>query len=219
MRRVVVLRPEPGASETLKRARELGLDAVSVPLFEVEAVPWQMPHGAFDGVLLTSANAIRQAGEGLQTLRALPAYTVGEATAGAAREAGFDVAATGDDGVERLLRSINQELRLVHLCSEDRKEVPQARQEITPVTVYRSKAVQSPDLAHVSGGVMLVHSPRAGSRLGELVQEKGDVAIIAISKAAADAAGTGWERVAVAEKPTDEAVLALAADLCNKLQP
>jgi uroporphyrinogen-III synthase len=66
---------------------------------------------------------------------------------------------------------------------------------------------------------MLVHSPRAGSRLGELVPEKGDVAIVAISKAAADAAGTGWDRVAVAEKPTDEAVLALAADLCNKPQP
>jgi uroporphyrinogen-III synthase len=219
MKRVVVLRPEPGASETLKRARELGLDAVSVPLFEVEAVQWQMPNGSFDGVLLTSANAVRQAGEDLQKLRALPAYTVGEATAQAAREAGFDVAATGDDGAERLLGSIDPQLRLVHLCGEDRKDVPQARQEITPVAVYRSTAVQSPDLAHVSGGVMLVHSPRAGSRLGELVQEKGDVAIVAISNAAADAAGTGWEHVTVAEKPTDEAVLALAADLCNKPQP
>ena len=33
MKRVLVLRPEPGASATVERARALGLDAVAVPLF------------------------------------------------------------------------------------------------------------------------------------------------------------------------------------------
>jgi uroporphyrinogen-III synthase len=219
MRRVVVLRPKPGASETVKRARELGLEPVSVPLFEVEAVEWTMPDGAFDGVLLTSANAVRQAGEQLQKLRALPAYTVGEATAEAARDAGFDVAATGDDGVERLLGSIDPGLRLIHLCGEDRKSAPDARQEIEPVAVYRSKAIQAPTLGDVNGSVALVHSPRAGSRLGELVKDKASIAVVAISKAAANAVGEGWEVVTAADKPTDDAVLALAAELCNKPQP
>jgi uroporphyrinogen-III synthase len=219
MRRVVVLRPKPGASETVKRARELGLEPVSVPLFEVEAVEWTMPDGAFDGVLLTSANAVRQAGEQLQKLRALPAYTVGEATAEAARDAGFDVAATGYDGVERLLGSIDPGLRLIHLCGEDRKSAPDARQEIEPVAVYRSRAIQAPALGDVNGSVALVHSPRAGSRLGELVKDKASIAVVAISKAAANAVGEGWEVVTAADKPTDDAVLALAAELCNKPQP
>ena len=35
MSRVLVLRPEPGASATVERARKLGLDAVVIPLFEV----------------------------------------------------------------------------------------------------------------------------------------------------------------------------------------
>jgi uroporphyrinogen-III synthase len=219
MRRVVVLRPKPGASETVKRARELGLEPVSVPLFEVEAVEWTMPDGAFDGVLLTSANAVRQAGEQLQKLRALPAYTVGEATAEAARDAGFDVAATGDDGVERLLGSIDPGLRLIHLCGEDRKSAPDARQEIEPVAVYRSRAIQAPALGDVNGSVALVHSPRAGSRLGELVKDKASIAVVAISEAAANAVGEGWEVVTAADKPTDDAMLALAAELCNKPQP
>ena len=36
MTRVVVLRPEPGASETVARAAERGLDAVAIPLFRIE---------------------------------------------------------------------------------------------------------------------------------------------------------------------------------------
>ena len=58
------------------------------------------------GCLLTSANAVRCGGEQLHSLRGLKAYAVGEATAEAAREAGFDIAATGDAGVDRLLGSI-----------------------------------------------------------------------------------------------------------------
>ena len=218
MRKVVVVRPEPGASETLAKARELSLEPVSVPLFDIEAMDWAMPDGAFDGVLLTSANAVRQAGDALQELRALPAYAVGDATAEAARDAGFDIKATGDAGVERLLGSIDQELRLIHLCGEDRKQVT-ARQEITPVAVYRSKAVVGPKLDRLNGNVVLVHSPRAGARLGELVEDKSDIAIVAISKAAADAAGGGWESVQAANEPTDDAMLALAAELCNKPHP
>ena len=218
MRRVIVLRPGPGASETLARARELGLDATAVPLFEIEAADWKMPEGAFDGVLLTSANAVREAGDELQKLRGLPAYAVGEATAEAARDAGFDVAATGGDGVERLLGSIEPDLRLAHLCGADRKDYSGARQQITPVVVYRSRAIDA-DLGDVSGSVILVHSPRAGERLAKLVENRSHIAVAVISEAAADTVGGGWESVAVADKPSDEALLALAIDLCNKPQP
>ena len=63
MSALLVLRPEPGASATVERARELGLDAVAVPLFEIEAMDWDAPEpGGFDGLLLTSANAVRCGG-------------------------------------------------------------------------------------------------------------------------------------------------------------
>lgn len=220
MTRVLVLRPEPGASETVKKARERGLDAVAVPLFEVEPVRWDAPEpGRFDGLLLTSANAVRHAGEQLHRLRGLKTYAVGEATAEAAREAGLDIAATGDSGVDRLLRSIDPDLKLVHLCGEDRRNPESPRQKITAVAVYRSRKVGHPGLPELTGTVALIHSPRAGRRFASLVKERDSIAIAAISNAAADASGNGWKSVEAAEHPNDDALLALAARLCNNSQP
>lgn len=218
MRRVIVLRPEPGASETVARARALGLDAQAVPLFTIEPIAWRAPDPAgFDGLLLTSANAVRQAGSQLATLRGLPAYAVGAVTAEAARHAGFGIAVTGEAGVERLLDALAPELRLLHLCGEQRTEA-KARQRITAIAVYRAVPVERPGL-DAADAVALVHSPRAGRRLAELIGDRKAVAIAAISAAAAEAAGPGWAAVAIAERPTDEALLALAASLCNKPVP
>jgi len=220
MKRLLVLRPEPGASATLARARAMGLEAVAVPLFEVEPVDWDAPDaGGFDGLLLTSANAVRCAGAQLQELRGLKAYVVGEATAEAARDAGFDIASTGDAGVDRLLGSIEPDLRLLHLCGEDRRAPQDARQTITPLAVYRAKPIECPQLPAPGGSVALIHSPRAGRRFAELVTDRTGAALAAISAAAAEAAGTGWKSIEVAERPEDEALLALAARLCNNPSP
>lgn len=220
MRRLLVLRPEPGASATVAKARERGLDVIAVPLFEIEPVPCEAPEAAgFDGLLLTSANAVRCGGDQLEMLRGLKAYAVGDATAGAARDAGFDIAATGDAGIDRLLGSIEPDLRLLHLCGDDRREPDGARQRITHVTVYRSKPVDAPELGDTKGAVALIHSPRAGRRFAELVGDRGTTKIAAISDAAAEAVGDGWARVEVSEQSSDDALLALAARLCDKPDP
>lgn len=220
MRRVLVLRPEPDASATVERARERGLDALSAPLFEVQPVTWQAPEVAgFDGVLLTSANAVRHGGEQLQAFRGLKTYAVGEATAAAAREGGFDVAATGDAGVDRLLGSLEADLKLFHPCGEDRRDAPQARQTITAVPVYKAHAIDSPDLSAAKGSIALLHSPRAGRRFAELANDRHTISIAAISDAAAEAAGDGWHAVEAADHPSEEALLALASRLCDKPEP
>lgn len=220
MRRLVILRPEPGASATVHSAKAMGLDAVAMPLFQIEPVVWQAPDPAgFDGLLLTSANAVRQAGDKLETLRGLRVYAVGEATCNAARDAGFDIASTGDAGVERLLGSIENDLRLLHLCGEHRTAV-QAKQAITAVPVYRSAELPPPNgLGQIGGQTVAVHSHRAGKRLAELVDhaaiDRAAIRIAAISEAAASAAGTGWEASEAAQTPDDGALLALAARLCD----
>jgi uroporphyrinogen-III synthase len=220
MRRLVILRPEPGASATVARARAMGLDPVAMPLFAVEPVEWAVPdHAGFDSLLLTSANAVRHGGEGLARLRQLPVYAVGEATAEAAREAGFDIAGTGDAGAERLLGSIESDLRLLHLCGEHRAETT-AKQSITAVPVYRATELPLPDgFRDIEGQVVAVHSPRAGRRLGRLADEAGidrsSVRIAAISDAASAAADSGWERCEAAEATDEAALLALAARLCD----
>ncbi len=221
MKRLFVLRPEPGASETAARAREIGLDVVVAPLFRVEPLAWEAPDAAsLDALLLTSANAVRQAGDGLLALRGLPVHAVGEATATAAREAGFGIASSGTSGVERLLGSLEAGLKLLHLCGEDR-QVSSPRQAITEVAVYRSAELAAPGtLSELGGAVAAVHSPRAGKRLRVLVDEAGvapsGIRVAAISAGAADAAGSGWERCEAAAEPTDAALLDVAARLCGQ---
>jgi uroporphyrinogen-III synthase len=198
----------------------MGLDAVSIPLFKVEPVAWDPPEpSGFDGLLLTSANAVRHAGDKLTDLRGLPVYAVGEATSQAARDAGFDIKATGDAGADRLLGSIETGLKLLHLCGKDRRAPENPSQQITALPVYRAVSVDVPELGDLNGGVAMIHSPMAGERFAKLVDDRSGVTIAAISAAAADAAGSGWRKVEVASSPTDDALLALAARLCNKSQP
>ena len=220
MTRVLVLRPEPGASATVERARALGLDAVAMPLFEIEPLAWQAPDiSAFDGLLLTSANAVRHGGEQVKRVRGLEVYAVGNATAETARQAGFDIAATGESGVESLLGSVEPDMKLLHLCGVDRRETATVRQRVTTIEVYRAREIEPRALPRIEGSVALIHSPRAGQRLSQLVRDRAAVRIVAISEAAADAVGQGWTSVDVAEQPADDALLALAARLCNNSQP
>lgn len=217
MRRLLVLRPEPGASATLERARQRGLDAVAAPLFEIAPLAWELPDSSgFDGLLLTSANSVRFGGGQLKSLVELPVYAVGEATADAARGAGFRVVTVGGKGVAELLNSIEPRLRLLHLCGEHRCEPWEPRQPIVTVPVYCATEIASPDLGAAMRAVALIHSPRAARRFASLIGDRGSVCIAAISPSAAAAAGTGWQAVEVAEAATDEALLVLAARLCNK---
>jgi uroporphyrinogen-III synthase len=220
MRPILVLRPEPGASVTVQRAQELGLDAFSVPLFEIEPVPWSPPDpGKFDGLLLTSANSIRRAGEQVNALTSLPVYAVGGATAEAAQDAGFEIAFAGPGGVDRLLELVPPGLRLLHLCGEYRRMPSDPNHEITSLVVQAAKPIERPDLSAARDVVAMIHSPRAGERFAELVSERGSILIAAISEAAAEAVGSGWADIEVADYLNDYGLLALAARLCDKPLP
>ncbi len=214
MKPLLILRPEPGNSATAARARAMGLEAVQCPLFEIEPVEWTAPDAAsFDFVLLTSANALRHGGMGLAALTTLDALAVGAATADAALGAGFRVAMAGDSGVDALLDTLPGEQRLLHLAGADRYR-PAPRHRIARVVVYRAAPLAAPAIP-LGPLVALVHSPRAAARFAELAPSRADIAIAAISTAAAAACGTGWAALEAADRPDDMALLALAARLCQ----
>lgn len=214
MRKLVILRPEPGASASVAAARATGLEAVAMPLFEVRALDWTAPDPArFDGIVLTSANAARHGGAELDKLKALPVHAVGETTADAARRAGFTVASIGAGSGEELVAGLPHGLRLLHLAGRDHRVLPVEQ----AIAIYEAVELPAPKgLDQLSGAVIAVHSPRAGRRLGELARDKVSIAVAAISPTAAAACGTGWEDVAIASQPTDRALLAVAAGLCEK---
>ena len=213
MRRLVILRPEPGASASIAAARQLGLDAVAVPLFEVRPLAWTAPEPAkFDAILMTSANAARHGGGELAKLTALPVHAVGQATATAAVDAGFSVASVGAGTGEELVGWLGDGRRLLHLGGRHRRNLPAAE----AIEVYESVEVAKPrGLGKLAGSVVAVHSPRAGRRLAELVADKQSIAIAAISAAAAAACGEGWEKLAYGSIPNDQGLLAVAAQLCE----
>ncbi|HEU0284605.1 MAG TPA: uroporphyrinogen-III synthase [Sphingomicrobium sp.] len=219
MRRLFVFRPEPAAQQTVRTAKSLGLDAVSIPLFELQAVDWTVPDaGDFDAILLTSANTVRLAAEGLAALRVLPVHAVGEGTAVAARAAGLGVATVGCGGVDDLLAQVPAEARLLHLCGEDKREPATAGRFITSIAVYRANEKAAvPGLRALQGQAAVVHSPRAARRLAELVSRdvRSTICLAAISEATAEAAGKGWKEVRTASAPRDTELLALAARLCE----
>jgi len=222
MKPVLILRPRPGADETAARARALGLEPVVAPLFAVRPLPWTPPDAAgFDAVMLTSASAARQAGDGLTPFAARPCYAVGEATAAAAAEAGFaDIRIGPDAGAALLQMMVEDGVRSAfHACGEDHLELTHPGVSILRVPVYAAEACHSlpPEgaAALARGALALLHSPRAAALLAALARDPSTIALAAISTRTARAAGEGWASVSIAPRPRDEALLELAAKLCQ----
>jgi uroporphyrinogen-III synthase len=211
--KLLVLRPEPGASETAARARLMGLDPVVAPLFEIralEAAPAEA--GRYEAVLLTSANGARHAPA---SLRGLPCFAVGERTAAAALEAGFRDVRTGpsDGAAAAAMMAAAGVKRALHLCGRDHRPVEAAGVGIDRKPVYAADPLAAAGLE--GPAVAMIHSVRAAERFALLAAGKGSIRVAAISAAAAEAAGGGWAAKAVAAEPRDQALLELAAKLCN----
>jgi len=211
--KLLIVRPQPGADETAARARALGLEPIVSPLFETRALDWAPPDpGDHDAILLTSANAARLGGEGLRPFLALPCYAVGARTAQAAREAGFADVRTGpSDGAALAAMAERDGAKSpLHLGGRDHIAIGGA----THIVVYASEPAGAlpRDLGDI---VALLHSARAAARFAALAPDRGTIVIAAISAEVAQAAGGGWKWVAIAEAPRDEALLELAAKLCQ----
>ena len=220
---VFIFRPEPGNSASCARASALGMKPISAPLFCIEAVTWDAPDPKnYTAIMMTSANAARFAGQHLARYKHLPLFAVGSATEASARGAGFASVVAGEENVVHLLATIATlgPQKILHLCGEDRVGLPSIGLEIDQQVVYRSVPI-SQNLRILSEaskpGICLMHSPRAAARFADLCNaqdiEKSQISIVAISEAAARAAGPGWERVAIAANPRDDDMLQIASEL------
>lgn len=210
-RRALVLRPEPGNARTCAALRAAGVEAIALPLFAVAPCAWDVPDaGAHDALLLTSANAVRHAGDGLRMLSHLPVVAVGAATAAAARAAGLKVSIVGHGDAAQAVALAARYPRLLHLAGRDRVEQP----GVTARTVYASELVPVDDdvMAAARDAVVLLHSRRAAARFVDLLGQgpRDRVRIAALSPAVARAAGGGWRAVEVAPDPSDAALVATA---------
>ena len=227
MRQALFLfRPEPGWSESAKRARDMGLEVAGNPLFTIAPCAWKAPESAgFDAILAGSANAFRHGGTQLSGLAALPVLAVGEATAQAARDAGFTVASVGEGGLQALVDALPREERaLLRLSGEKRVDLA-LPEHVTAEerVVYRAEPQElSQTTAHMiqSGGVAALHSAEAARRFsaeaGRLELDRSAISLLLIGPRLLQEVGEGWKSVHLASTPSDAALLALACDVCNQ---
>jgi uroporphyrinogen-III synthase len=109
---ILVTRPQPDNAATTAALRARGFEVLAAPVLRFEAVPFQDDLDTrYGAVIVTSANALRAAtGQpGLARLQQLPLFAVGEHTAQAARDVGFQnvVSADGDAAALRELIALN----------------------------------------------------------------------------------------------------------------
>ncbi|GAB5350097.1 uroporphyrinogen-III synthase [Alteriqipengyuania sp. 357] len=222
-RAVFVLRPEPGLAATMKRGCAMGLPMEAMPLSHAESVAWRRPAGAFDGILLGSANGLRLAGDSLQGLADLPVYAVGQATADTAQALGFTVAKVGAGGLQRLVESLPEDrpLRLLRLAGDEHLPLA-APDHIAIETAVTYAIVHRPlgdaDAARLArGGVVLLHSGASAQHFadecGRIGLDRANLSLAALAPRIGTSVPEGWKSLRVAATPDDAALLSLAADM------
>ncbi|MGZ3346045.1 MAG: uroporphyrinogen-III synthase [Caulobacteraceae bacterium] len=219
--RIWITRAEPGASRTADKLRALGHQPVVAPLLEVHALPGPVDLDGVGALAFTSANGVRAFAERAPDPgfgRALPVFTVGDATAAAARAAGFaDVAsASGDlDALADLIAAHARRFRGTVLAPGPREPAGDlcralAARGVTAraQALYETLPVFPRGLGQVDA--VLVHSPKAGERLALVLGgQPGPAAFCISAAAAAPLAGHPFARVEWAARPDEDSLLAL----------
>lgn len=230
---LLILRPEPGNAASCAAAGLLGVEPVAAPLFAITPMAWQAPNPAdIDALLIGSANALRHAGPQLTAYAGKPAYTVGEATAQAARQAGLHVAAVGSGGLQTVLEHVPPNHgRLLRLAGHERVVLtPPPHATMIERVVYAAvpcplpRAIALLLLTHALPGVVAaLHSAQAALHLAGEIDRLGlpraRLHLATIGPRVTAAAGNGWGSLHTAPQPDDRSLLALAAQLCHNLAP
>jgi uroporphyrinogen-III synthase len=220
--KLLIIRAEQDAVVTAERAQAAGFEPIVMPLFKPARVDWTVPGpDGYDAILITSANAMRYGGRGLPQLMRLPVYAVGNATADAARSAGFTVIAAGTSGgADILQRAFDDGCKRILWLSGSNATAIDARAEmqIDQIIVYEAAALPVPDniaeILRQDNLITALHSPRSAAYFAQVFDksatDRSTMALAVLSPAVAQAVGTGWRKVAVASAPSDTALLAAA---------
>lgn len=238
--RVLVTRPEPGATTTAERLRAVGYDPVVMPLSKIVQLRQSRPTVEFDAVAASSANAVRHAFPALVALLlGKPFFAVGNETAAAAREAGFADVRSSDGAAKDLARAIASGLgassSIAYMCGRIRRDVLEAELgaqglQVLPIETYdtHSRKPSSRELAKLDSAPIhaaLVYSAWAARPLASLAKTRSgtifrDTAFIAISERVAEKlAAVAAGKVMAADLPNEDAMFELLSRVGHEPAP
>ncbi len=150
--RLLVTRPEPEATRTAAALRRDGHIVVVAPLLSIEPLPdAEIGPGTWAAILVTSAHAAKaiNAHPSLAALRSLPVFAVGERSAAAMRDAGFDDVTTADGDRSALVHLVAErtapDAPLLYLAGLDRSgdlpgELAEHGFAVHTAVIYRARA-------------------------------------------------------------------------------
>ncbi|WP_158258348.1 uroporphyrinogen-III synthase [Rhodopila globiformis] len=229
-KRILITRPEPGASQTADRLVAMGFLPVVAPVLAITSTgsDFRLPD-RLAATLVTSRNAVPACPPSCHDR---PVFAVGSATAACAAEAGFSrvIDADGDaaalatlvaaslspgDGSLFFPTARDQGFPLVKaLRQHGFRVIRRVAYEATPVPVLPREAVS--DLQHRQLTAALFFSTETARHFVRLVLEAGlgeavnNVEAVSISeRAAMPLRKLPWRQICVASKPNQEAILAL----------
>ena len=241
---VVVTRPYPDNEKTAEALRQRGFEALLAPALRFDVIPFSFEDDRYDAVLVTSANAIRALSVHSRkaAFMKLSLFTVGDATAEAARQAGFeqiisakgDAAALRDLVVQRVQNgSLKPGAKLCYIAAADQahdleSELSAAGFDVTVYVAYRMvPVVHLPDdvvdaFRNGDAKVVMHFSVRSTRSFLEASRMAGiEVAALALPQCcishavAAVVREAGAERVPVAQTPDQNALLATVEQALN----
>lgn len=230
MNRVLITRPEPGATQTATRVAALGFLPVVTPLFSIVPLSRGMPlPKRIAATVLTSRNAVPACPPACFER---PVFTVGSATAASARAAGFQHVIDADADASALPALIagtiapNRQTLFLPTARRQGMELTRALRgqgfRVMRRVAYDSVAVDalpSEIAARLRGEEVTAalffsaESARAFVRLvlaADLAESVAGITAVSISERSAVALRTlPWRRISVAAKPNQDAMLVL----------
>ena len=228
--RLMITRPLEDAAPLAEELAGLGIESMVEPLLSIELSDAGIPDlSGVQALLLTSANGVR-AYCALARERRLPVYAVGDATARAAKDAGFATVISAAGDVASLAALVRDKLKprdgaLVHVAGSNVAGdlaglLGQAGFEYRRAQLYHARkavALSPVAMRALEGGSIdgvVLYSPRTAESFVDLLTKAGaaDLArrLIAfcLSDAVAVSAGAlAWSRVVVAATPDQAALI------------
>jgi uroporphyrinogen-III synthase len=179
----LVTRAQPGAQATAQTLRNLGFNGVAVPAAIVQPTHAHIALEGVQALLMTSAAAARNAVY-RPDMRDLPVYAVGDATAAAAKLAGYEtvISAGGDGAALAVLAADRMDPKAGTLLHLRGQEVAGDVTGMLSACGFQTRLVEvyqthdHPDFAATMGdylaresGLILFHSPAGARRFEVLV--------------------------------------------------
>jgi uroporphyrinogen-III synthase len=211
--KVWVTRARPGAEATAVRLAALGFTPLIAPLLEVRPLKAEIDLTDVDALVFTSINAV-PAFTALSPARDRPVFAVGDATARAARGAGFATvrSANGDlTALATLVRADGRGLTLLHpAAAQPAGDLAALVGDVAYVrTVAVYETVETGTHPSEPWDAVLIHSPRAARALASAAPDVAGRLAFAISQAAATPlTPLGFAEVRMAAAPSEDALLA-----------